>query len=909
MMTAQAIGRREMPSAYDPRAVEQRLYEFWESRGYFTPVLTNPGDPPPAYGMPVDRRTPPFTIIMPPPNVTGELHLGHALTAAIEDALIRWHRMRGEPTLWLPGTDHAGIATQMVVERELAKEGLTRHDLGREAFVERIWQWVRRYRRTIDDQHRRLGASCDWTRVRFTLDEIPALAVRTTFKRLYDDGLIYRGERLINWCPRCMTALSDLEVDRGDPEPGFLWYVRYPVIDDEGRETGTYVEMATTRPETILGDTAVAVHPADERYRHLVGRRARLPIIGRELPIIADEAVDPAFGTGAVKVTPGHDPTDWEIGRRHDLPIVNVMHPDATMNDNAGPFAGLDRFEAREEVVKAFQGADLLARVQPHALVLGRCDRCETIVEPLVSTQWFVKIQPLAAPAVAAVREGHIRIIPAAFEKVYFNWMENIRDWCISRQLWWGHRIPVWYCDACDETIVEIDTPAACTRCGSSALRQDEDVLDTWFSSALWPHSTLGWPHDTEDLRYFYPTSVMETGYDILFFWVARMIMLGLYNMNGVEPFRDVYLHGLVRDAHGVKMSKTKGNVVDPLELVERYGADALRFTLATGSSPGTDMRLQTSDLENARNFANKLWNTARFVLTGAAATARGAAAPAEGTAPIEDRWILGRAAALAAEVNRLLGDFQIAEAGRRLYDFVWHEYADWYIEMAKVRLRRGDGSPLPVLTAVLDTCLRLLHPFMPFVTEEIWQNVRHLFDPAAPEALVIAPYPTGDATAVDAAAARQTEALMEAVRAIRNLRAEQKLDPGRLVPVWLAVPDHTLRGAFTARAELIEGLARVSPLQIVADAAAAPASSVVTAVLADATVALSLEGLVDLDAERDRLRQAMAKDETYIAHLEGQIAKARGRAPERVVAGMEENLAAARARLDALHARLRELG
>ena len=924
-MTAQLPGRGEMPKAYDPRAVEQRLYEFWEARGYFTPVLSDPGEPAPEYGMPVDRRVPPFTIIMPPPNVTGELHLGHALTATIEDALIRWHRMRGDPTLWLPGTDHAGIATQMVVERELAKEGLTRHDLGREAFVERVWQWVRRYRSRIDEQHKRLGASCDWTRVRFTLDPVPQEAVRTTFKRLYDDGLIYRGERLINWCPRCMTALSELEVAREDPEPGFLWQVRYPLIDDEGRETGEYVQMATTRPETILGDTAVAVNPQDERYTGLVGRRARLPIIGREIPIIADAAVDPAFGTGAVKVTPGHDPTDWEIGQRHSLPIVNVMHPDATMNEHAGPFAGLDRFEARQEVVKAFAGADLLAGVAPHELVIGRCDRCDTIVEPLVSTQWFVRMKPLAEPAIAAVRAGRIRIIPEHFAKVYHNWMENIIDWCISRQLWWGHRIPVWYCDDCGATIVEIEMPTSCPQCSSAELRQDEDVLDTWFSSGLWTHSTLGWPHETEDLRYFYPTSVMETGYDILFFWVARMIMLGLYNMNEVEPFRDVYLHGLVRDARGVKMSKTKGNVVDPLDLVEQYGADALRFTLATGSSPGNDMKLQTSDLENGRNFANKLWNTARFVLTsveGASNAERGtrntegdaghATVSSALRAPrsaLEDRWILSRLHALAGEVNRLLSDFQIGEAGRRLYDFLWHEYADWYIEMAKVRLRRGDRTPLPVLAGVLGTTLRLLHPFMPFATEEIWQNVRHVLGPDTAEALVIASYPRGDAARLDAAAERQTGALMDAVRALRNLRAERKVDPARVVAAYLAVPDPALRAAFSERAELVEALARVSPLHIVGDAGEAPRDGVAVAVLSGATAILPLEGLVDAAAERARLQKEIGETEAYIARTEGQLARARGRAPEKVIAGMEENLAAARDRLDGLRARLGELG
>ncbi|MGH2587947.1 MAG: valine--tRNA ligase, partial [Dehalococcoidia bacterium] len=599
-MTAPASDRTEMPPAYDPRAVEQRLYDFWEGNGYFQAQIK--------------EGQPAFTIIMPPPNVTGELHLGHALTDAIEDALIRWHRMQGEPTLWLPGTDHAGIATQMVVERELAKEGLTRQDLGREEFVARIWQWVRRYRHRIDDQHRRLGASADWSRNRFTMDEVPALAVRTTFKRLYDDGLIYRGERMINWCPRCMTALSDLEVDHGDPEPGFLWTLRYPLIDDDGAETGEYLEMATTRPETMVADTAVAVNPADSRYQRYIDRRVRLPYIGREIPVVGDDTVAMDFGTGVVKVTPGHDFEDYERGLRHNLPVITAMNLDGTMNEEAKGLAGLDRFEARDDLVKIFEGDGTLVRVEPHELVLGRCDRCGTVVEPLVSLQWFVSMKPLAEPAMQVVRDGRITILPESFEKVYFNWMENIRDWCISRQLWWGHRIPVWYCDTNGHVVTAIEDPPSCLECGEP-LRQDEDVLDTWFSSGLWTHSTLGWPYDTEDLRTFYPTTVMETGYDIIFFWVARMIVLGLYNMEGVPPFRWVYLQGMFRDANGVKMSKTKGNVVDPLDMVDRYGADALRFTLVTGSSPGNDTKLQTSDLEDGRNFANKLWNAARFVL------------------------------------------------------------------------------------------------------------------------------------------------------------------------------------------------------------------------------------------------------------------------------------------------------
>jgi valyl-tRNA synthetase len=888
-MTAPPSQRAEMPPAYDPRAVEQRLYDFWEGNGYFQARI-EPGKPS-------------FTIIMPPPNVTGELHLGHALTAAIEDALIRWHRMRGDATLWLPGTDHAGIATQMVVEREIAKEGLTRHDLGREEFVNRVWLWVRRYRRRIDDQHRRLGASCDWSRNRFTMDETPQLAVRTTFKRLYDAGLIYRGERMINWCPRCMTALSDLEVDRGDPEPGFLWHLRYPLVDDDGVDTGESLVMATTRPETMVADTGVAVNPNDDRYASLIGRRVRLPYIDRLIPVVGDDSVEMSFGTGVVKVTPGHDPTDYEIGLRHGLPIITAMNLDGTMNDEAKDLAGMDRFEARSVLVKLLEDSGYLVRVEPHELVIGRCDRCETIVEPMVSLQWFVSATPLAEPAIAVVRDGRIQIVPDTFEKVYFNWMENIRDWCISRQLWWGHRIPVWYCDRCPKTLVEVETPVECPDCGGE-VRQDEDVLDTWFSSGLWTHSTLGWPHDTEDLRTFYPTTVMETGYDILFFWVARMIMLGLFNMNGVEPFKHVYLHGLVRDAAGKKMSKTRGNVVDPLELVEKYGADALRYTLVTGSSPGNDMKLQDSDLESARNFANKLWNTARFVLRYAA----DGDLPSEGGDLLEDRWIRSRLGQLTSDVNRLAGEFRLGQAADRIQEFVWHEYADWYIEMAKVRLARGDRSPLPVLLDVLDRSLRLLHPYMPFVTEEVWQNLRPYLPAAEGDALIVAPYPTGDA-APDTEAERLVGTLIEAVRATRNLRAERKMPAGDWLEAFV-VADGGVRAGLSERSELFETLARLRPLHVVATAAEAPREGVATAVLAEATVVLPLGG-VDVAKERARLEKEIGEQESYAARMRGQLGNEqfRARAPEKVIRDMEDKLAAADARLAGLRRSLAELG
>ena len=682
-MTSEKL--RQIPKAYEPGRVERRWYDFWMERGYFTPRI-DPG-----------KR--PFVIIMPPPNVTGELHIGHALTATLEDILTRWHRMRGEPTLWLPGVDHASIATQYVVQQMLSEEGLDRRILGRERFIERVWQWVRECRGRITEQHKRLGASCDWTRERFTMDPGPARAVRTTFVNLYRKGLIYRGKRITNWCPSCATVLSDLEVDHREVE-GRLYHIRYRLADSPEEA----LVVATTRPETLLGDTAVAVNPDDPRYQGYVGRKVILPVLGREIPVIADAAVETSFGTGALKVTPAHDPVDFEIAERHGLPTINVMNLDATLNENAGPYNGWERFRCRQALVEELKRRGLLVKVEPYTHTVGHCYRCGTMVEPLITEQWFVKMAPLAGPAIEVVRRGEIEIIPEHFTKIYLNWMENIRDWCISRQLWWGHRIPVWYCADCGELTVAVDDPSACSRCGSPRIEQDPDVLDTWFSSALWPHSTLGWPEDTEDLRYFYPTSVMETGYDILFFWVARMIMMGLEN-TGKVPFYKVYLHGLVRDERGEKMSKSKGNVMDPLVLMEQYGTDALRLALTVGNTPGNDMRLSHQKLEGARNFANKLWNTSRFIL----GYLEGPVPPAEGPEHVEDRWIRSRLSRLTDEVCQLLDDFMLGEALSRIHEFLWGEFCDWYIELAKVRLRSGEGpSPLPVLVDALE--LSLIH-------------------------------------------------------------------------------------------------------------------------------------------------------------------------------------------------------
>jgi len=888
-----------MPKAYDPQSVERRLYARWEESGAFAPA-GKPGRPS-------------FTIIMPPPNVTGDLHLGHALTDTIEDTLIRWHRMLGDRTLWVPGVDHAGIATQMVVERELSREGLTRHDIGREQFVERVWAWVERTRRNISNQHRRLGDSCDWSREVFTLDPIPALAVRTTFKRLYDDGLIYRGERIINWCPRCQTALSDLEVDYED-EPGGLWYIRYPIIDSDGRDSGEFITMATTRPETIVGDTGVAVGAGDPRYQALVGKTARLPIIGRELPIVADEAIDPGFGTGALKVTPGHDPLDFEIGERHGLPVVNVMNLDGTMNDNAGPFAGMDRFTARDEIVKVLDGSGLLVKQEPYTHAIGHCQRCGTIVEPLVSRQWFVKIKPLAEPALDAVRDGRIAIVPEFFGKTYENWMTNIRDWCISRQLWWGHRIPAWYCDACNEVTVEIEEPASCGHCGAgggATLHQDEDVLDTWFSSGLWPFSTLGWPNDTEQLRQYYPTNVMETGYDILFFWVARMIMLGLYD-TGEIPFRHVYLHGLVRDKNGQKMSKTRGNALDPLELIEQYGTDALRFALATGSTPGIDMRLQQDKLENARNFANKLWNAARFAvlkLDGEPVPALKLATAAQ--RPLEDRWILSRVNVVTANVTKLLGDFQIGEAGRQIYEFIWTEYCDWYIELAKVRLNAGDRDALAVLVDVLSRSLKLLHPLMPFVTEALWEHVSPLLPKSEAELLIRAEWPMSDSSINDLSAERSIGVVMEVVRAIRNVRAEKNVKEDRSIQADVAVAEPGLRAQFEVLQRSIGQLAKARPLRVLTSVQEAAKESAVSVVLTGAEVLIPMAGLFDVASERSRLEKQLVESEAERLRLAKQLENDafRARAPANVVAGIEEKHAAARERIEGIKRNLAELG
>jgi len=830
------------------------------------------------------------------PNITGELHHGHAMFIAFEDLMIRYHRMLGEPTLWLPGSDHAGISTQNVVERELAKEGKTRHDVGREKFEEMLWEWREQYGGIITHQLRRLGASCDWTRERFTLDEGLSRAVREAFVNLYSKGLIYRGEYIINWCPRCHTALSDLETPH-EEESSNLWYVRYPLED------GGFVEVATTRPETILGDTAVAVNPYDKRYSNTVGKIAILPVLGRRIPIIADEVVDPEFGTGAVKVTPGHDPTDYEIGQRHGLESINIMNLDATLNAQGGPYEGMERYEAREKLVEDLREQGLLTKIEPHVHAPGRCQRCQTMVEPLVSKQWFVKIKPLAEPAIEAVRDGRIRIIPERFTKVYYNWMENIRDWCISRQLWWGHRIPVWYCDDCDGLTVATVDPTECEHCGGKNIHQDPDVLDTWFSSGLWPFSTLGWPEKTEDLRYFYPTSVMETGYDILFFWVARMIMLGMEHM-GEVPFREIYLHGLMRDEDGLKMSKSKGNVADPLDVVSQYGSDALRFTIITGSSPGEDMKLYEEKLESSRNFANKMWQMARFITSNLPEDYElPAGAPVEWPGlRLEDRWVLSRHSRLIGEATRLLDSYQFGEAGKQIYEFLWGEFADWFIEASKVRLYADDedakSTALHVLVCVFEGALRLLHPFMPFVTEEIWQHLPH-----EGESLMVAPWPQPEP--LDERAESSQQEIWQHIRDIRNRRAEERW------PVEVKPASYTMAGdlvdVLDSQKDVFAWLARVEPRAISAQAEAAPAGS--TVVTGQLSTTLVVE--VDVEKERERLEQEMANLENEIARSEQLLANQGfvNKAPGEVVCRERDKLERYQKERDKLKEKLESLG
>ena len=854
------IRTEPLAKGYEHREVEARWYPFWLERGYF-------------HGDEHDRTRPPFSIVLPPPNVTGSLHLGHALTATLQDVLIRWKRMSGFNTLWLPGTDHAGIATQMIVEKELKRsEGKSRHDLGRAAFLERVWAWKERYGSRIGEQHKALGASLDWERERFTMDEGLSRAVREVFVRLHEEGLIYREKKLINWCPDCHTALSDLEVEQKEAESGELWSFAYPLADGSGE-----IVVATTRPETMLGDTAVAVHPDDERYRGIVGKKVRHPILGREIPIIADAIlVDPKFGTGAVKVTPAHDFNDFEVGKRHGLEQITVIGPDGRMTENAGPLAGKDRFEARKEVKALLASMGLDRGTKPHLLAIGRCQRSQTILEPLLSDQWYVRIEPLARPAIEAVEQGRTRFIPEQWTNTYMAWMRNIHDWCISRQLWWGHQIPAWYCPDGHVTVAR-EAPERCATCGKGELRQDEDVLDTWFSSALWPFSTMGWPDRTETLATFYPTSVMETGHDIIFFWVARMMMMGLHFM-GEVPFRTVYLHPMVRDEKGQKMSKTKGNVIDPLVITEQYGADALRFTLAALTAQGRDIKLAKDRIEGYRAFANKLWNATRFALMNLEGYVHEERDPASLARTPADRWILARTQRAVNDTVAALEAFRFNEAAGTVYQFVWHELCDWYIELAKEALYGDDAekkrAAQATLTTSLQTALRLLHPFMPFITEELWHVLRaQVRADAWPDSVLAAEYPR--AGAVDDAADRGFGPVIGIVDAIRNIRGEMNI-------AFKTVLDDVEIGALdreavaTVREELgrVHRLANVSGARVL-DAGRAPARRGASAVAVGAgfEVRVGLAGAVDLAAEAVRISKEIAKIENDVAGLEQKLA------------------------------------
>ena len=872
---------RELPKVYDPASVEKKIYDMWQKGGYFKGVI--------------DPEKKPFSIVMPPPNVTGQLHMGHALDATLQDILIRYKRMQGYAALWLPGTDHAGIATQIKVEEELRKnEGLTRYDLGREKFLDRVWDWKNKYGDRIVEQQKVLGASCDWDRSSFTMDETRAKSVRETFCELYEKGLIYKGSRIINWCPKCRTALSDAEVEYKDM-PGFFWHIRYPIEDSDEEFI-----IATTRPETMLGDSGVAVHPDDERYAHLVGKNAILPLVGRKLPIVADDYVELGFGTGAVKMTPCHDPNDYEVGLRHGLEQILVIDEDAKII-NGGKYNGMDRYEARKAIVADLEEQGYLVKVEPYNHNVGCCYRCGTVVEPLTSPQWFVKMKPLAEAAIEVVKDGRIKFVPERFTKTYMNWMENVHDWCISRQLWWGHRIPAWYCDDCGEITVSRTDACECAHCGSRNIHQEEDVLDTWFSSALWPFSTMGWPEKTPELDYWYPTSVMVTGYDIIFFWVARMIFSGMEQMKE-EPFHTVFIHGLVRDSQGRKMSKSLGNGIDPLEMAEKYGADALRFNLITGNSPGNDMRFYVEKCEAMRNFCNKIWNASRFVMMNL--TVGDCRLPEK--LETEDKWILSKLNQVIKEVCDNMDSFELGIAAGKIYDFIWDSYCDWYIELTKPRLNGEDEaakeSAQRVLLYVLTEILKLLHPFMPFITEEIWQALPH-----EGEALMIAEYPRFRQELCFPEDEVNFEMVMEAIKAVRARRAEINVPPSRKSHLIIVTGKAK---AFTEGEKFICKLAYASGIQVT-DQLPGSTDGMVSVITDNARMFMPMAELVDLEKERARMEKELANAKKQ---LDGQNAKLANenfvsRAPEHVVNLEREKKAKLEALIENLEDSLKKLG
>ena len=867
---------KEMAKAYNPKEVEDKIYDFWQEGNYFHAE--------------VDKDKKPYTIVMPPPNITGQLHMGHALDNTLQDILIRWRRMQGYSALWLPGTDHASIATEAKIVEAMRKEGITKEDLGREKFLERAWEWKKEYGGRIVSQLKKMGSSCDWERERFTMDEGCSKAVKEVFVRLYNKGLIYRGERIINWCPHCKTSISDAEVEF-EEQAGHFWHLRYPLTDGSG-----YLELATTRPETLLGDTAVAVNPSDERYKDLVGKTLTLPLVGREIPIIADDYVDVDFGTGVVKITPAHDPNDFQVGLRHNLPVINVMTDDAKIVEDYPKYAGMDRYEAREAIVKDLDEGGFLVKVEKHDHNVGTCYRCHSTVEPRVSKQWFVKMDELAGPAIECVKSGKTKFVPERFNKIYYHWMENIRDWCISRQLWWGHRIPAYYCDECGEVTVAKEMPEKCPKCGCTHLHQDEDTLDTWFSSALWPFSTLGWPDKTPELDYYFPTNTLVTGYDIIFFWVARMIFNSVEQMNS-QPFDTVFIHGIVRDENGVKMSKSLGNGIDPLLVIDQYGADALRMFLATGNSPGNDMRYSEKRVEACRNFANKLWNASRFVHMNIDDYDVKNELPT--TLETEDKWILHTLNNVAKEVNENLEKFELGIALSKIYDFIWNSYCDWYIELCKARLQ-SEGETAQnarqVLIYVLDKILKLLHPFMPFITEEIWQTIPHDTDG---KTVMLEKYPEYDPSLDFPSEAEEMMKVMEAITAIRTQRNEMNVPPSKKAKLFIAT---AIPETFSNGEQFFKKLASASEVEI---SDSFDIDGAVTVVTSDAKIYIPMEELVDKEAELKRLNKELKQVEKMLAQDEGKLNNPgfMSKAPEKVIEKIKGQAEKEREKIALIHA------
>ncbi|WP_090479090.1 valine--tRNA ligase [Pseudobutyrivibrio sp. JW11] len=877
---------KELAKTYDPKGLEDRLYKKWEENGYFHAE--------------VDRSKKPFTIVMPPPNITGQLHMGHALDNTMQDILIRYKRMQGYSALWQPGTDHAAIATEVKVIEHLKKQGIEKDDLGREGFLEKCWDWKDEYGTRIINQLKKMGSSADWERERFTMDEGCSKAVEEVFVKLYNEGYIYKGNRIINWCPVCQTSISDAEVEH-EEQAGHFWHMKYEIVGEPGR----YVTFATTRPETMLGDTAVAVNPKDERYQDIIGKTVMLPFVNREIPVVADEYVDMEFGTGVVKITPAHDPNDFEVGKRHNLPVINVLNDDATINSNGGEFEGMDRYEAREIIVKKMDEMGLLVKIEDHTHNVGTHDRCNTTVEPMVKPQWFVAMEELAKPAIEAIKTGELQFVPKNYDKTYLHWLENIRDWCISRQLWWGHRIPAYYCEKCGETVVAkaSEAPTVCPKCGHTHMKQDEDTLDTWFSSALWPFSTLGWPNNTEELDYFYPTDVLVTGYDIIFFWVIRMVFSG-YAHTGKSPFHTVLIHGLVRDSQGRKMSKSLGNGIDPLEIIDKYGADALRLTLITGNAPGNDMRFYNERVENSRNFANKVWNASRFIMMNLADNQ--VTEPATADLATEDKWIISKVNTLAKDVTENMDKYELGIAVQKVYDFIWDEFCDWYIEIVKPRMYSEEytaskNAALWTAKFALTNALKLLHPFMPFITEEIFCTLQ-----SEEETIMLSAWPEYDETKNFPVDEAKVERAKDVVRGMRQLRTDMDVPPSKKAAIHIVSDNAEVRATFDEITPIFKTLAGATEVYVQADKLGI-GDDAVSAVIPDATLFVPLEDLVDFEKEKERLTKEKEKLEKELARSRGMLSneKFMSKAPEAKVAEEREKLAKYEAMMAQVEARL----